>query len=175
MQEPAPAAGTAPAGVREWPADDEAWLARTVELAVANVTAGGGPFGAVVVRAGLLVAEGANSVTRDNDPTAHAEVNAVRAAGRALGTFDLGGTTLYSSCEPCPLCLSAALWARVDRVVFAADRNDAALAGFDDDEFYARWATDRATWPSPRVASQRIATATLPFERWSVHAARVEY
>lgn len=159
----------------DWPADDAAWLARAVELAVANVGAGGGPFGAVVVRAGRLVAEGANSVTRDNDPTAHAEVNALRAAGRALGTFDLAGTTLYSSCEPCPLCLAASLWGRVDRVVFAADRTDAALAGFDDDAFYERFATDRATWSTPRVASQRIATATLPFEHWSVHATRVEY
>ena len=162
-------------GSVEWPADDAAWLARAVELAVANVGAGGGPFGAVVVRAGALVAEGANSVTRDNDPTAHAEVNALRAAGRALGTFDLGGTTLYSSCEPCPLCLSASLWARVDRVVFAADRTDAADAGFDDGEFYDRLATERSTWSLPRVASLRIATATLPFEHWSVHATRVEY
>lgn len=174
----APAGGPAgglDGGPAAWPADDAAWLARSVELAVANVAAGGGPFGAVVVQAGRLVAEGANSVTRDNDPTAHAEVNAVRAAGRALGTFDLGGTTLYSSCEPCPLCLSAALWARIDRVVFAADRTDAARAGFDDDEFYARLATDRDSWELPRVAEQRIATATLPFERWSVHASRVEY
>lgn len=170
-----PAPGAVAHDPAERPADDAAWLARAVELAVANVRAGGGPFGAVVVRAGALVAEGANSVTRDNDPTAHAEVNALRAAGRALGTFDLGGTTLYSSCEPCPLCLSAALWARIDRVVFAADRHDAADAGFDDDEFYERLAADRDSWELPRVTEHRIETATLPFEHWSVHATRVEY
>ncbi|MFI6424384.1 nucleoside deaminase [Promicromonospora sp. NPDC050880] len=154
--------------------DDEAWLLRAVEVAGRNVADGGGPFGAVVVRAGAEVAAGGNRVTRDLDPTAHAEVVAIRAACRALDTFSLAGTTLYASCEPCPLCLSAALWARVDRVVFAADRHDAERAGFDDREFYDLLARDRSTWPNP-VLNRRIARAGEPFEIWRAHAARTPY
>jgi guanine deaminase len=115
---------------------DQHWLSRAVELAVENVAAGGGPFGAVIVRDGGLVATGQNRVTRDLDPTAHAEVNAIRRACASLGDFSLAGCTLYTSCEPCPLCLTASLWARLDRVVYAADRHDAARAGFDDRAFY---------------------------------------
>ena len=105
---------------------DDHWLSHAVELAVENVAAGGGPFGAVIVRDGVLVAEGQNRVTRDLDPTAHAEVTAIRRACASLREFSLAGCVLYSSCEPCPLCLTAALWARLDRVVYAADRHDAA-------------------------------------------------
>lgn len=154
--------------------DDETWLARAVEVASQNVADGGGPFGAVVVRAGVEVAAAGNRVTRDLDPTAHAEVVAIRAACRALNTFSLAGTTLYASCEPCPLCLSAALWARVDRVVFAADRHDAERAGFDDREFYELLARDRATWPNP-VVELRIARAGEPFEAWQAYTARTPY
>jgi guanine deaminase len=109
---------------------------RAVDLAVANVAAGGGPFGAVIVQNGAEVAVGINRVTLDRDPTAHAEVVAIRSTCGALRDFSLVGCTLYSSCEPCPLCVSAALWARLDRVVYAADRNDAARGGFDDRAFY---------------------------------------
>jgi guanine deaminase len=154
--------------------DDDAWLARAVEVAVQTVADGGGPFGAVVVRAGAEVAAEGNRVTRDLDPTAHAEVVAIRAACRALNTFSLAGTTLYASCEPCPLCLSAALWARVDRVVFAANRHDADRAGFDDREFYELLARDRSTWPNP-VVEHRIARAVEPFEAWQAHSARAPY
>ncbi|MFC8797499.1 nucleoside deaminase [Promicromonospora sp. NPDC057138] len=154
--------------------DDEAWLARAIEVASQNVADGGGPFGAVVVRDGVEVAAAGNRVTRDLDPTAHAEVVAIRAACRALNTFSLAGTTLYASCEPCPLCLSAALWARVDRVVFAADRHDAERAGFDDREFYELLARDRATWPNP-VVEHRIARAGEPFEAWRAFTARIQY
>ncbi|RPF20637.1 nucleoside deaminase [Myceligenerans xiligouense] len=146
-------------------ADDDRWLTRAVRLATANVADGGGPFGAVVVRDGAEVACGVNRVTRDLDPTAHAEVEAIRAACRALESHSLAGAVLYSSCEPCPLCLTAGLWARVDRVVFAADRNDAAEAGFDDREFYELLERDRDTWPNP-VVSRRIAAAGAPFEAW---------
>jgi guanine deaminase len=154
--------------------DDETWLARAVEVASQNVADGGGPFGAVVVREGVEVVAAGNRVTRDLDPTAHAEVVAIRAACQELGTFSLAGTTLYASCEPCPLCLSAALWARVDRVVFAADRHDAERAGFDDREFYELLARDRATWPNP-VVEHRIARATEPFEAWQSHTSRTPY
>lgn len=153
---------------------DERWLREAVRLAVDNVAAGGGPFGAVVVREGVAIATGVNRVTRDLDPTAHAEVVAIRAACRALGTFALVGATLYASCEPCPLCLAAGLWARVERVVFAADRHDAARAGFDDGEFYDLLERDRATWPKP-VEALRVTGAGEPFAAWLRYAGRKPY
>jgi guanine deaminase len=153
---------------------DEAWLARTVELALVNVANGGGPFGALIVRHGELVAEGQNRVTATLDPTAHAEVVAIRAACQVVGDFSLAGTVLYTSCEPCPLCLSAALWARVDRVVFAADRHDAARGGFDDLEFYELFARDRSTW-DVAIDSLRIDSAPAPFDAWLANEARTDY
>ncbi len=153
---------------------DEEWLARTIELATANVAAGGGPFGALIVRAGGLIAEGQNRVTATLDPTAHAEVVAIRAACLAVGDFSLAGSTLYTSCEPCPLCLSAALWARVDRVVYAADRDDAARGGFDDREFYDLFARDRSTW-HVSIDSVRPDNAAAPFEAWLAHEHRTDY
>ncbi|MGA8254963.1 MAG: nucleoside deaminase, partial [Nocardioides sp.] len=132
---------------------DEQWLTRAIELAVSNVTDGGGPFGAVIVRDDALLATGQNRVTRDLDPTAHAEVLAIRAACLAVGDFSLVGCTLYASCEPCPLCVSSALWARLDRVVYAADRHDAARGGFDDRAFYELFSQERGTWPTAVEAS----------------------
>lgn len=111
-------------------------LRQAVRLATDNVRGGGGPFGALVVVPDGRVFQGVNRVTATLDPTAHAEVTAIRAACQALGTFDLTGATLYASCEPCPMCLSSALWARISTVFFAADRDDAAAAGFDDAVFY---------------------------------------
>ncbi|GAA1537672.1 guanine deaminase [Microbacterium ginsengiterrae] len=153
---------------------DREFLAEAVKLAVDNVADGGGPFGAVVVRDGEIVSVGQNRVTRDHDPSAHAEVVAIRAAGRNIGDFSLEGTTLYSSCEPCPMCMAASLWARVDRVVYAADRHDAAEGGFDDLEFYRLFETDRSEWSVP-VESLRINDAAAPFEHWMSAAGRTEY
>lgn len=153
---------------------DADWLARTIDLATENVANGGGPFGALIVRDGELVAEGQNRVTASLDPTAHAEVVAIRAACQTIGDFSLAGATLYTSCEPCPLCLSAALWARVDRVVYAADRDDAARGGFDDREFYELFARDRSTWDLP-VDSVRPANASDPFDAWLEHDHRTDY
>jgi guanine deaminase len=150
------------------------WLAEVVQLATGNVADGGGPFAAAVVRDGEVVATGVNRVTRDLDPTAHAEVVAIRSAARSLGTHVLVGTTLVSSCEPCPLCLSAALWARVDAVVYAADRDDAAHGGFDDRAFYELFDRPRDTWPLP-VRQVEVAEATAPFAAWLAKADRVEY
>jgi guanine deaminase len=158
----------------QFDAVDARWLERTVELATLNIANGGGPFGALIVRDGALVAEGYNRVTADLDPTAHAEVVAIRAACKAELSFSLVGATLYTSCEPCPLCLAAALWARVDRVVFAADRHDAARGGFDDLEFYDLFARDRSTWQIP-VVSLRIPQSPAPFDAWLAHEARTEY
>ncbi|WP_210508477.1 nucleoside deaminase [Naasia sp. SYSU D00057] len=155
-------------------AADARWLARAIELAVDNVAAGGGPFGALVVRDGEVLAEGQNRVTRDLDPTAHAEVQAIRAACKAAGDFALPGATLYTSCEPCPLCLSAALWARVDRIVFAADRDDAARGGFDDREFYELFGRDRSEW-HVRIDGLRVDAAPTPFDAWLALESRTDY
>lgn len=153
---------------------DEQWLAQAIALATANVADGGGPFGAVVVADGVVLGTGQNRVTRDNDPTAHAEVEAIRAACRAIGGFSLVGATIFSSCEPCPLCLAAALWSRVDRVVYAANRDDAARAGFDDREFYDLLDRDRSTWPMP-VVEHRLDGADAPMTAWLALETRVEY
>ncbi|MCP3919906.1 MAG: nucleoside deaminase [bacterium] len=113
------------------------YMRRAAELAEQAVRDGtGGPFGAVIVHGEAIVAEGHNRVLSTNDPTAHAEVEAIRTASAHLGRFDLSGCELYTSCEPCPMCLAAAFWARLDRVWFAATRADAAAAGFDDARFY---------------------------------------
>jgi len=150
------------------------WLAVAVDLATRNVAEGGGPFGAVVVAGATLLGSGQNRVTRDHDPTAHAEVLAIRAACAVRGDFSLTGATLYASCEPCPMCLAAALWARVDRIVYAADRHDAARGGFDDLEFYELFARDRGTWQT-RVDALPVPGATRPFDTWLAAADRVVY
>jgi guanine deaminase len=154
--------------------DDATFLSRAIELASENVRNGGGPFGALIVQDGVVVAEGQNRVTANLDPTAHAEVMAIRAACQAVGDFSLAGMTLYTSCEPCPLCMSASLWARLDRVVFAADREDAARGGFDDREFYELFARPRETWDLP-IESVRPDNASEPFDVWLEHEARTDY
>ena len=153
---------------------DQEFLDQAVELALENVADGGGPFGAVLVRDGRVLASGQNRVTRDDDPTAHAEVQAIRAACRELGTFSLEGATLYSSCEPCPMCLASSLWARVARIVYAADRDDAARGGFDDRAFYDLFATPREEWSVP-VQQQRDENSPAPFDAWLASAQRVRY
>ena len=156
------------------PASDRDWLQQAVDLAVANVAQGGGPFGAVIVRDGALVATGQNRVTADLDPTAHAEVVAIREACARLGDFSLAGSVLYTSCEPCPLCVAACLWARLDRVVYAADRHDAARGGFDDHEFYELLDRDRKTWPMLVQAGEHDGSFA-PFTAWLAKPDRVEY
>lgn len=113
------------------------FLARAIELARSNVHTGqGGPFGAIIVKNGKIIAEKSNEVTTSNDPTAHAEIQVIREACRILGSFQLDDCDLYTSCEPCPMCLGAIYWARPRAVYFAATRTDAANAGFDDDLIY---------------------------------------
>jgi guanine deaminase len=150
------------------------WLDQAVDLAAKNVLDGGGPFGSLVVKDGVVISTGVNQVTQTLDPTAHAEVVAIRAACRELAAFALTGCVLVASCEPCPLCLSAALWARMDRVIFAADRNDAADAGFDDRAFYEVFTTPAAQWPLT-VEHVGVDRRTLPFDQWNNHTERVEY
>ncbi len=116
---------------------DEYFLKLAIDLAIENVESGkGGPFGAVVVKNGEVIATGQNSVTQFNDPTAHAEIVAIRNASKKLDSFQLEGCLIYSSCEPCPMCLGAIFWSRASKLVFAADKHDAAKAGFDDSLFY---------------------------------------
>jgi len=112
--------------------DDRKYLDEAVALARRSVEMGDGPFGALIVRDGEVIGLGHNCVTSDNDPTAHAEIVAIRAASKALNDFSLNGSILYASCEPCPMCLAAAYWARVDRVVYAASAEEVAAIGFDD-------------------------------------------
>lgn len=147
-------------------------LLHAIDLAVANVAAGGGPFGAVIVAPSGELFEGVNGVTAIPDPTAHAEVQAIRAAARGLGSHDLAGCVLYSSCEPCPMCWGAALWGRLAAVVFAADRHDAAAAGFDDAVFHTEVAEGVTTlvW-----THQPHPAALAPFQAWQGFEDRVTY
>lgn len=121
------------------PPPDRDMLQKAVELARGNMLDGaGGPFGAIITKDGQIIAQAGNEVQSTNDPTAHAEVVAIRRACQDLGSFDLSGCVLYSSCEPCPMCLAAAYWAHVDAIYYAAGREDAALAGFDDEFLYVQ-------------------------------------
>jgi len=114
----------------------EELMRKAIELSINSVRNGGGPFGAVIAGEGEIIAEGSNGVTIYNDPTAHAEVTAIRKACEKLGTFELKGCEIYTSCEPCPMCLGAIYWAHLDKVYYANDRKDAADIGFDDDFIY---------------------------------------
>jgi tRNA(Arg) A34 adenosine deaminase TadA len=151
------------------------FLQAALVLAEENARSGrGGPFGAVVVKDGEIVAEGVNLVTGGNDPTAHAEIMAIREACRRLNTFDLSGCELYASCEPCPMCLGAVYWARLDRLVYAATRQDAATAGFDDALIYDEISL------APRDRSLTTIQMAhpgrgLPFAAWAALADRREY
>ncbi len=116
--------------------ENRRFMERAVELSKQSMATGGGPFGAVIVRDGKIIGEGTNNVTAHNDPTAHAEVEAIRNACRALGTYDLSGSVIFASCEPCPMCLSAVWWARIKKIYFSNTREDAADIGFDDAAIY---------------------------------------
>ncbi|GAA2173738.1 nucleoside deaminase [Arthrobacter parietis] len=155
---------------------EEQFIARAIDLAIRNVHDGGGPFGAVIVTGDGRPFDGTNRVTANNDPTAHAEVMAIRNACSSLGTFDLSGCVLYTSCEPCPLCLSAALWARVDGIVYAADRHDAARAGFDDarfHDFFTQPVEERSMQVRQLVLPD--SSGANPFRAWAELANRIEY
>ncbi|MGD0579895.1 MAG: nucleoside deaminase [Bryobacteraceae bacterium] len=153
----------------------ERLLRRALELANDNAASGrGGPFGAVIARAEQIVAEGVNLVTSRRDPTAHAEVNAIRDACRKLGSFTLEQCALYSSCEPCPMCLGAIHWARLGALYFAGTREDAARAGFDDSLLYEQMALP---FHARRLHAVRLleAEGAAPFDAWLRQPGRIPY
>jgi guanine deaminase len=154
---------------------EEDHMRRAIELSLEMMRSGrGGPFGAVVVKDGAIVAEGSNLVTSTNDPTAHAEVVAVRRACQALATFDLTGCEIYTSCEPCPMCLSAIYWGRLSRIYYANDRHDAAKIGFRDDFLYHEipLPLEQRAIPIQRVLQ---AEGWAAFEEWDRKADKVQY
>ncbi|MFN0172883.1 MAG: nucleoside deaminase [Bryobacteraceae bacterium] len=150
-------------------------MRRALDLAVANVERGlGGPFAALVLRDGELIAEGANRVTATNDPTAHAEVVAIREACRALGHFQLAGCEIVTSCEPCPMCLGAIYWARPDRVYYAATHQEAAAAGFDDSLIYQEMKVPPRHRRIPLIHLPGV-DGEAPFEAWNRKKDRIPY
>lgn len=149
-------------------------MREAIRLSEENVANGGGPFGAVIARGGEIIATGVNRVTASNDPTAHAEVSAIRRAAQALGTFNLAGCEIFTSCEPCPMCLGAIYWARLDRVYYANTKADAKAAGFDDSFIYNELALPRDRRKLPSVPMMRN-EAIKVFEEWTRKEDKVEY
>lgn len=154
--------------------DKRELMKRAIELSIWSVNGGGGPFGAVIAREGEIIAEASNSVTIDNDPTAHAEVNAIRRAARKLGSFDLSGCEIYTSCEPCPMCLGAIYWSHIDKIYYANTRKDAAEIGFDDDFIYQEIDLPLEKRRKPIEEFMR-SEALEAFELWKAKDDRTEY
>ena len=155
-------------------AAEERFMREAIRLADESVERGGGPFGAVIVKDGEIIAKGSNCVTIDNDPTAHAEVTAIREACRALGTFNLEGCILYTSCEPCPMCLGAIYWAGISRIYYGNTRKDAAAIDFADDYIYEEFARplDRRNLPiTPLLRDEALHT----FRNWAEKTDKTVY
>lgn len=151
------------------------FMREAILLASQNIDKqGGGPFGAVVVKDGVVIAAAANHVTTHNDPTAHAEVNAIREACQKLNTFDLSDCEIYASCEPCPMCLSAIYWARIDKVYYAADRYDAQDAGFDDSLIYDELSTPVEN-RKLRIVQMLPSEGKVPMEKWKETEGKIKY
>ena len=149
-------------------------MREAIRLSQESVDTGGGPFGAVIVQGDQIVGRGQNRVTTANDPTAHAEIVAIRQACESLGTFTLAGCEIFTSCEPCPMCLSAASWARVDRIVFGAGRAEAAKAGFDDAFLYEEMARPLSDRSLP-ITSLPSAEASAVLADWVRLPAKIPY
>ena len=154
--------------------ENNKFMARAIQLATENVSSDGGPFGAVIVKNGEIVGEGVNRVSANNDPTAHAEVQAIRNACKELGTFQLDGCDIYTSCEPCPMCFASIYWARLDKVYFAANHNDADNAGFDDGFIYREL---KVKMNERKIPFEEIAhdLKLVPFEEWNHKEDKIEY
>ena len=154
--------------------EHEKFMRKAISLSIQNIERGGGPFGAVIVKDGRIVATGVNRVTAMNDPTAHAEISAIRKAAKKLGTFSLEGCTLYTSCEPCPMCLGAVYWAHFDRLFYANTKSDAKKIGFDDSFIYDEIELN----PSERsIKTVRLLPeeAIRAFEFWNEKDDKIEY
>ena len=154
--------------------NNEQLMRRAIALSIESVNSGGGPFGAVIARNGEIVAEGSNNVTSHHDPTAHAEVSAIREACRKLETFDLSGCDIYTSCEPCPMCLGAIYWAHLDKIYYANDRKDAGKIGFDDDFIYKEFDLKPADRLKPSEVLMRK-EALEAFRLWEEKEDKTEY
>ncbi len=154
---------------------DNPFMARAIQLSIDNVRSGrGGPFGALVVKSGVVIAEAANQVTATNDPTAHAEVLAIREACKKLGAFELEGCEIYTSCEPCPMCLGAIYWARLSGIYFANGGVDAARIGFDDSLIYNEMAQPLSQRRIPMIQIMRE-QALEAFRVWEHKPNKIEY
>lgn len=154
--------------------NEEKFMKKAISLSMENIDKGGGPFGAVIVKDGKIIATGTNRVTSANDPTAHAEVSAIRKACKKLKTFDLSGCEIYSSCEPCPMCLSAIYWAHIDKLFYGNTKSDASRIGFDDSLIYNEL--------NLKPEDRRIKTYQLmhneaikAFEKWNETGDKIEY
>jgi tRNA(Arg) A34 adenosine deaminase TadA len=158
----------------DFSAEDRRFMQMAIDLSIANIDEGGGPFGAVIVRDGKLISKGANRVVPNNDPTAHAEVEAIRKACRELQTFDLSGCTVYTSCEPCPMCLSALYWAGIERICYANTKRDAAAIDFDDSFIYDQLRLDYDR-RSIRCEHFMRDEALGAFRKWEDTLDKVEY
>lgn len=150
------------------------FMRKAIELSIDNVRNGGGPFGAVIVKDQEIIATGVNRVTANHDPTAHAEVSAIRAACEKLHTFDLSGCEIYTSCEPCPMCLGAIYWAHLDKIYYGNNKNDAAAIGFDDSFIYDELALTRE---NRKKAMEELLPeeAIRAFNLWNEKTDKVEY
>lgn len=150
------------------------FLRKAIQLSIQQVDRGGGPFGALIVKDGKIIATGENKVTLKNDPTAHAEIVAIRKAAQKLKTFDLRGCEIYASCEPCPMCLAAIYWAHIDAIYFGNTKADAKSAGFDDSFIYEELklkSADRSLKASKYLSDE----AAVAFKKWQHKEDRVEY
>lgn len=154
--------------------NNEKFMRLAIEKSLESVDNGGGPFGAVVVKDGEVVAVASNSVTIDNDPTAHAEVNAIRMACKKLGTFDLSGCEIYASCEPCPMCLASIYWARIGKLYYANTKVDADKIGFSDSFIYEEFAKPESE-RSIKVVKMLRNEAIKAFENWEKKKDKVDY
>jgi len=154
--------------------DDKRFLRRAIEIAAKGIKKGGGPFGALIVKEGKIIAESNNKVVKNIDPTAHAEILAIREAAGFLGTHDLGSCVIYTSCEPCPMCLGAIYWSGINRVVYSSGRKEAASAGFDDEFIY----NEISLMPSKRQVTflhMEDPEAKEVFCKWEQYDGKVKY
>jgi len=150
------------------------FMRRAIQLSIENLQKGGGPFGAVIVKDDEIIAEAANSVTIENDPTCHAEINAIRKAAKELNNYDLSGCVIYSSCEPCPMCLGAIYWSHIDALYYANTKEDAAAIDFDDKFIYQEidLTVEERKLRTKQVLNEE---ALVAFEKWRNFSDKVEY